>query len=421
MGSSRVRRIDSRWSALPNLSELALSGAIGVAVNAFLGLANPQMWHWRVLLVGAAIGITIDLSCNVLSAMARPILDRLSGWPLWFATATLYFIGGCLGWFIGGTGTAKLLGVRFGMDTQQTTLTLVAVGLMAITIGAIFSIYYALRTRLELSIAELKDAEFAHKELEIAASIQRRLLPPPDLTIDGLHIVSRHLPAQLVAGDFYDVFRLDDGRLAIVIADVSGKGMGASLIMASAKAMVPLLASGHDLPTTMVFLNQRLCADLDDRQFVALAMVWIDAASGRYELANAGLPDPYAIGPDATPRALQVGGDRLPLGVRRSAAYATATGVLEPGTRLLMLTDGVPEALTTSGGPVGYDRVVQLLSDGDGPAAEWLDGRIDAIRAATVEQADDDWTLVVIEHANLRSDRAGTADHKQSDDLGEPR
>lgn len=83
-----------------------------------------------------------------------------------------------------------------------------------------------------------------------------------------------------------------------------------------------------------------------------------------------------------------------------------------------MLTDGVPEALMPNGEPIGYDRVAQLLDGGNGTAAEWLDGRIDAIRATTEGEPDDDWTLVAIERTSHEPDPAGAPDHSESENSG---
>src|SRR5204862_108249 len=82
------------------------------------------------------------------------------------------------------------------------------------------------------------------RELEMARSIQARLLPPPTMSGEGFSLEARNMAAHYVAGDFYDFIRLDDGSIVIVVADVAGKGMGASLTMASVKAVLPFVARG---------------------------------------------------------------------------------------------------------------------------------------------------------------------------------
>src|SRR6266508_3335552 len=162
-----------------------------------------------------------------------------------------------------------------------------------------FYSFHVLKDRLETSVARIKEQEFAEKELELARSIQRRLLPPEELSGAGYRVAARNLPARFVAGDFYDVFRLSDGSLGVAVADVSGKGMGASLIMVSVKAVLPFIAEGRGAATTLTELNRRLSGELAPREFVAMAYARFEPRRGELELANAGLPDPYLVRPRA--------------------------------------------------------------------------------------------------------------------------
>ena len=100
-------------------------------------------------------------------------------------------------------------------------------------------------------MSRLKEAEFAEKELELARSIQQRILPPTEISGDGYRISAGNLPARFVAGDFYDIFQLPDGAVGIVVADVAGKGVGASLIMATVKTALPFLAAGRSVAETL--------------------------------------------------------------------------------------------------------------------------------------------------------------------------
>src|SRR6185436_11956701 len=130
------------------------------------------------------------------------------------------------------------------------------------------------------------------KELEIAREMQQRLLPPPLIERDGFRVSARTQAAHIVGGDFYDVLRLSDTHSAILAADVSGKGIAASLIMASCKAMIPFLAASGNAAGVMRELNARLYEQLQRREFVAMVLVRYDGASRTAEIVNAGMPDP---------------------------------------------------------------------------------------------------------------------------------
>jgi len=235
----------------------------------------------------------------------------------------------------------------------------------------------------------------AARELELAREIQRRLLPPREIRGKRFHTAARNLPAQFVAGDFYDVFELPDGSLALVVADVAGKGMGASLIMASVKAMLPLIAADNSVTETLGILNAKLVEELAPREFVALALARFEPARHQLEIANAGLPDPYHLGIDT--RAVEVPGTRLPLGVRPGVSYDSVVLELAEHERLLMLTDGLPEASIDVGEPLGYEALEALLDHREANPVTWLDRLLERLADVTTEGQQDDITALVLE------------------------
>ena len=174
-------------------------------------------------------------------------------------------------------------------------------GTLATVVGLGFHFYGLLEDRLRASVARLHEAEQAEKELALARTIQQRLQPPAEIERDGFRISARNLPAAFVAGDFYDVFQLGGGAHGIVIADVSGKGMGAALIMAAVKSRLPLLAAGRSVSETLAALNESLVEELAAREFVALIFARYEPATGVLEIANAGLPDPYLVAAGGSP------------------------------------------------------------------------------------------------------------------------
>lgn len=145
------------------------------------------------------------------------------------------------------------------------------------------------------------------------------------------------------------------------MADVAGKGMGAALVMATAKAVVPLLATSGDAAATLGALNRKLRRELGRREFVALAFGVYDTATGELALANAGLPDPYLLRPGVAPRALSCPGPRMPLGLRDEVAWESLRTPLSPGDRVVFLSDGLPEARRPDGEPLGYAALEGLL------------------------------------------------------------
>jgi serine phosphatase RsbU (regulator of sigma subunit) len=172
--------------------------------------------------------------------------------------------------------------------------------------------------------------------------------------------------------------------------------MGASLIMASVKAVLPLVAAQRSVDGTLAELNRKLVLELGPREFVALAYVRCEA-DGRFTLGNAGLPDPYLVGRNARPRALEVPGSRFPLGSRADVEYRSLEGRLRPDETLLLFTDGLPEAPTAAGEPIGYPALERLIAPDSQPAGAFLDGLLERLRAATAPALEDDWTAVAVE------------------------
>ncbi|MFH1178056.1 MAG: SpoIIE family protein phosphatase [Acidobacteriota bacterium] len=253
--------------------------------------------------------------------------------------------------------------------------------------------------------------ELSLAELQLAREIQCRLLPPPVVLGEGFATVARCFPARFVAGDLYDVIPHRDGSVGVVVADVAGKGFAAALLMASVKAMTPFVAATASVEGTLGELNRRLAADLGPREFVALAYARYMPRDGTVILANAGMPDPLLLTAGQPPRAIEAPAPRLPLGLRPSLEYRSITFGLAPGERLLLYSDGLPEARLRSGDPLGYDAFTALVgatawnataADPVADSEAFLEAVLAAVQDRTGPTPTDDCTAVVLQHHEPR-------------------
>jgi serine phosphatase RsbU (regulator of sigma subunit) len=377
------------------LRQIAISMVIGVAISTIyaMGQSNHALAIYAV--AGAIVGFCIYAVISILSVFLRRVIGLLPQQYRVFAEGTKYMVGGAAGWLVGVTLANVLFGGRPTIPTligPARTFMLVTAGI-ALLVGLLFRSF-------ELMEQRLRQREWAERELEIARSIQMRLLPPGEVAGDGFLVNGRNLPAHYVAGDFYDIVRLDDGSVMLVLADVAGKGIGAGLIMSSVKAVLPFLAR-TGVAGTMKALNQKLTEELGPREFVALVCARYYPQSGMVEIANGGCPDPYLLGGDGA-QAIICQGVRLPLGVRQDLEYSIVTRRVEPGGRLLFLSDGIPEAPTGNGHPLGYDALHQIvdgLSKAPDRGAAWLDLLLGEVTARVGTTLSDDWTALVLDRS----------------------
>ena len=384
----------ARAQVVEQIRGLAISAAVGLGVVYLVTVDDTRGFHWELAAYGALIGGLGYVFCAGLAWLLRGWLAK-TRLPAWLAHAAVYFVGGVVGWLLANRIAIALGLVHFRLSLAELRGYFPVAGAIGVMVGLVFYGFSLLQNQLSKSVARLKEAEFAEKEVELARAMQQRILPPEEIAGEGYRISSRNLPARFVAGDFYDVFNLADGSVGLVVADVAGKGMGAGLIMATAKAAMPFLAAAHPVDEVLREANKRLKARLEPREFVALTYVRYDPKTGRFELGNAGLPDPYVLGTDGgRPRALSVPGPRFPLGVRNEVLYEKISGTLAPGERLLLVSDGLPEAPTAAGEPLGYERFEDILATAGRVEPDAL---FALVRSATSPTLADDWTVLILE------------------------
>ena len=183
-----------------------------------------------------------------------------------------------------------------------------------------------------------------HQELRVARDMQMSILPqrfPSTATCDTHAIMT---PAQDVGGDFYDVFHLPEHRLGIVMADVSGKGVPAALFMMVSRTLVKGNAVSNLSPgEALTQVNNLLGEENERAMFVTLLFGIFDTTSGSFTYANAGHCAPYLVRSGEKPREMP-STQGIALGVVPDFPYSEATVRLDPGDRIFLYTDGVPEA-----------------------------------------------------------------------------
>ncbi len=374
------------------LREWLLAIAIGCAFSLIEAKARNEWPPFHTFVRNAILAVSITALSRGLETMLSWAIEK-SRVPTIFRTI-VYAFGAWIGFFLGLLIVASLFGAEendFCFHSFHFIYSITAAVLGACVVGFILHHNRKRNDRLVSAIARLKEHEFAEKELEIARSMQQRLLPPAEIERDGYRVSARTQAAHLVAGDFYDVIRLANGAVAILAADVSGKGIAASLLMASCKATVPFLAASGSAAEVMNALNANLCNQLQRREFVAMVFGRFEPEKGGLELVNAGTPDPFVIRDNGDARAVSFAGDRLPLGSMRTTRYESTRLTLAPGDRLLLFSDGLPEAMS-GGAPLGYERIEEYVR-----SSRSVDELLEKLRGTEGVRIEDDVTVVMLE------------------------
>jgi serine phosphatase RsbU (regulator of sigma subunit)/anti-sigma regulatory factor (Ser/Thr protein kinase) len=208
--------------------------------------------------------------------------------------------------------------------------------------------------------AEARDRERIEQELRVAQIIQQNFLPREAPELDGWQLDAYYQPAREVGGDFYDFISLDDGRLGIVIGDVTDKGVPAALVMAATRSVIRAAAQRLDSPAEVLRrVNDLLCPDIPQNMFATCLYCILDAASGRLVYANAGHNLPYLRSGES---ATELHATGMPLGLLPGMAYDDHEVVLTPGQAVLFHSDGLVEAHSPDGEMFGFPRLKDMVA-----------------------------------------------------------
>ena len=248
-----------------------------------------------------------------------------------------------------------------------------------------------------MNYVESLEKQRLEEELQIASDIQRKLLPSSCPTTERFEVAAINVPSRQVGGDYYDCIQLDDRRYAFCIADVSGKGAPAALLMSNLQASLHvLLDTGLAIDQITSRINNLIHKNTGYDKFITYFLGVLDAEAGTFTYVNAGHNPPYLFHKDRSFQTLTEGG--LILGMMPDAPYATETVNLEPGDCLVLFTDGVSEAMNAEEEEFEEKRIEACVQENYALDAR---GILEALRRAVEEFSEgqpqaDDITILVL-------------------------
>ena len=239
---------------------------------------------------------------------------------------------------------------------------------------------------------ERKEKERMLRELKEASDIQSRLFPEKAPEIQNFNIEGMCEPCLEVGGDWFDYIQLPGGKIGVVLADVSGKGLGASLLMSSTRTIIRMIAMQEESPAKVLRkVNEILTVDIPPSRFITMVYAVIDPESRKVTIANAGHHHPI-ISTDKTAEYLIIEAE-LPLGIK-SHHYKEYEFTLETGNKLFFYSDGVPEAMNAQKEFFGDERLVASLNKQDANVSSLYN---DVKNFVGDTKLSDDLTIVMIE------------------------
>jgi sigma-B regulation protein RsbU (phosphoserine phosphatase) len=252
-------------------------------------------------------------------------------------------------------------------------------------------------------VARERERQRMEQEINIARDIQQNLLPRNFRDYSYLSVVGCNFPCFSVGGDYFDVFPLGERRTAFLIADVSGKGLGAALLTSMLQGVISGMTLGTDPALLFNHLNRFLCNHAEVGRYATMFFGILDE-QGALDYINAGHPSPILIRRNGSADEAFTEGS-FPVGLVPEAEYATARVKLEPGDTLVLFSDGVTEAMDPQEDMFGMPRLVKLLTGhNETPLDELQKVVLEAVEnfARGTSQADD-LTLLLVRY------RAATA------------
>lgn len=268
--------------------------------------------------------------------------------------------------------------------------------------GASF-MHQTTKDRLEQRNRELQQSvekgaqqlEMQAQEMQRAREIQQSLLPKEIPQLEGFEVAAAWRPAREVSGDYYDVFKLDEHRLGVCIADVVGKGVAAALLMANVQAAVRAYASSAENAAQLCTkVNRLLCENLATGKFVTFLYGVLNNETRTFDYCNAGNVCPVLVS-QGTVRSIAVGG--AVLGVFPEWQYESANLALGSGDRVLLVTDGITEASDAAEQEFGEEKLAEAaLRHSKRTSAEMSRLLLEEVSAFCDSHFHDDATLLVI-------------------------
>jgi sigma-B regulation protein RsbU (phosphoserine phosphatase) len=250
--------------------------------------------------------------------------------------------------------------------------------------------------------SEANEKKRLDHDLEIARDIQRILLPSEAPVVEGFEISGLNIPARHVSGDYFDYIKVDDDRLGVAIADVSGKGVPASIIMAICRSVLRSQAAGNPSPADVLQkVNRQLYPDIKEDMFISMAYVVLDYVRKTVTLCRAGHDAPLHY-EHRTQTITPLKPPGMVVGIDSGSVFDRITSdfvlTLEKDDCLLLYTDGVTEALDANGDEFGFDRMIECVRASAASGAPAIIARIiDELRNFVGSQPqNDDITLIAI-------------------------
>jgi len=245
------------------------------------------------------------------------------------------------------------------------------------------------------------EQEKLQRDLALAAEVQKRLLPPQPPSNGAATLAAFALPARTVGGDYYDFLDLGGGRIGIAVADVSGKGIAAALLMSVVQASLRVISADRDVPLSQLAekMNRFLYKSSGANKYATFFYAQIEGDGRRLRFINAGHNPPYLARSTETGMEItELGAGGPPLGLFPEIQYEEADLELRPGDLIVAFTDGVPEALNGEGEEFGEERLKELLRGSGGRGAEEISARISSQVRDWMGAAEqhDDVTIVVM-------------------------
>lgn len=242
------------------------------------------------------------------------------------------------------------------------------------------------------------EKERLEKEMRLAREIQVGLLPSKIPQLEGVDVAAFALPSRYVGGDYFDVVKLDDNRVLVAIADVTGKGVPASLLMANLQAclhvMVPMEIKMEE---GMAHMNRVICQNTGFDKFITAFTGIYDRRTGHFNYVNAGHDPPMLVRADGSVEQLDKGG--ILLGVMKNMPYERGTVEMHPGDLVMMFTDGVTEAMGPAEEEYTPERLEACLLAHHQDAAQLIINAVQTdivAHTGDVAELSDDRTMVLL-------------------------